>query len=72
MKIKVEIDQKKIKELIAEYVNSKLGELTVEAGNISILVKSKQNFRSTWEECDIIATNAVEKYIPEIKAEVAR
>jgi hypothetical protein len=78
VKIKIEIDETLIRELIANHVREQLGSLTLSADDVKLYVKSKQNYRSTWEECSIIVTNEpsgsleldLKRDRPEVKAEV--
>jgi len=55
MKVSVEIDEEKLKELVRDYLNEQLGELGAELSNIKIETRSKQNFRSEWEEAEFRA-----------------
>lgn len=55
MKVTITIDEKTIKKLIADYVASQLGDASV--SDVRLLVKSKQNYRSTWEPCAMLVTN---------------
>lgn len=55
MKITVTIDEKTIKELIAKYVSEQLGDAV--PADVRLLVKSTQNYRSTWETCAVLVTN---------------
>lgn len=55
MKITVTIDEQTIKKLIADYVAEQLGKAAV--SDVRLLVKSKQNYRSTWEPCAMLVTN---------------
>lgn len=49
MKMRVEIDEKTLRELIEEHLRKQLGSVNFEAAQILIEVKSKQNYRSEWE-----------------------
>lgn len=52
MKVSIEVADKKIRELILDYVRSKLGaEAHVKLDDIKVLVKSKNNYRTQeWEQ----------------------
>lgn len=51
-KIQIEINESKLKELAHDYLCNQLGEAGAAFGSkdIKILVKSKQNYKSEWEE----------------------
>jgi hypothetical protein len=51
MKVAVELDRNEIKKAIAKYV-SQLYSVDVETDLLVLEVKSKQNYRSEWEEAD--------------------
>lgn len=55
MSIKIEIDEHKLKEIIYEYLERKLGDTLLKEDKINILVKSKQNYKSEWEKADFKA-----------------
>jgi hypothetical protein len=65
----LELSEKELREIVAKHLNEKLGSLSVAERDVKFLVKSKQNYRSTWEECGIVVTNKIESYIPELKVE---
>jgi RNase P/RNase MRP subunit POP5 len=67
--VTVELTEKELREIVARHLNEKLGSLSVAEKDVKFLVKSKQNYRSTWEECGVVITNRIEKYIPELKVE---
>lgn len=48
MNIKIELTEDDLKELIAQKISEKLNH-EVKIKDISILVKSKQNYKSEWE-----------------------
>lgn len=52
--IEVVIDKKKLIELVKDYLCSKLVGVS-EADNVQILVKSKQNYKSEWEDAEFKA-----------------
>lgn len=54
MKIKIEITEKEIKNLIQNYIIEKFNE-PIESDKIKILVKSKQNYKSEWENASFKA-----------------
>lgn len=49
MKINIEIDEDKMKELILGYIEAMLGDLPLDKKDVKIEVKSKQNYKSEWE-----------------------
>jgi len=53
--LKIEIDEKKLRELVSDYIEEKTGN-TIDETNIQILVKSKQNYKSEWETASFKAT----------------
>lgn len=55
MKIRIEINEATLRQLVAEYLDEKLGDLSPKPENISIRVKSKQNYKSEWEEAEFQA-----------------
>jgi hypothetical protein len=55
MKLNLVITQQELEELIADHVNSKLPAGTVD--KVELFVKSKQNYRATWEHCHTIVLN---------------
>ncbi len=67
--ITIELDEKTIRQVLADYINEKLGSLRVDPTSVKLLVKSKQNYRSEWEEAGAVYTNKTAAYIPELKVE---
>lgn len=55
MKIAITIDEQELKKLIVRELEDKLGEVKVDIKDISIQVKSKQNYKSEWEEAEFKA-----------------
>jgi len=53
--IKIEIDEKKLIELVREYCENILGSLGLEDKDIEIQTKSSQNYRSEWERANFKA-----------------
>lgn len=49
MKIDIEIDEKKLRELVYRYLQDQLGSVDLDPKDVDIEVKSKQNYRSEWE-----------------------
>lgn len=49
MKIRIEVDEQTIKDLVVKYLDQQLGELGPTPDKVKIEVKSKQNYRSEWE-----------------------
>ena len=72
MKFNCTVPSDKIKELICEYLNRQLGELTVKPEDVRIEVKSKQNYKAVWEEANIQATNEPKPVVPEFKATISK
>lgn len=50
MTIDMEIDESTVRKIILEYLHEKLGFTTIQKDDITIEVKSKQNYRSEWEQ----------------------
>lgn len=46
--IVIEIDESKLKQLVLEYLNDRV-DAGIELSDVTIEVKSKQNYRSEWE-----------------------
>jgi len=55
VKIAITIDEQELKKLIVRELEDKLGEVKVDIKDISIQVKSKQNYKSEWEEAEFKA-----------------
>lgn len=49
MKIKIEIDQESLKQLVNEELQRRLGNIPFDSTKVKIETKSRQNFRSEWE-----------------------
>jgi hypothetical protein len=49
MRIRIEIDEKTMRDLINGYLKSVLGNVSFSENDVKILVKSKQNYKSEWE-----------------------
>lgn len=49
MKIEIEIDEKRLRELVLDEIHDKLGSIAFTPDDVKIEVKSKQNYRSEWE-----------------------
>ncbi len=58
IKIKAEIDELILRELALKHLQQQLGELgdNLNASDVTIEVKSKQNYRSEWETAAFRAT----------------
>jgi len=52
MKIRAQLNSQEIYEAIAVYIGNKTG-ISINPKDISVQVKSKQNFKSEWETADI-------------------
>ena len=55
MEISITIDERKLKQLIQDHIQEVLGEVTFDHTEITIEVKSKQNWKSEWEAADFRA-----------------
>ena len=55
MKIEITIDETDLRRLVAEEIRRVTGNQEVCADEISILVKSKQNYKSEWEQASFKA-----------------
>lgn len=53
--LKIEIDEKKLRELVSQYIEERTGN-SIDEANIQILVKSKQNYKSEWEPASFKAS----------------
>ncbi len=52
-KIHIELDDKIMKQLLFTYIEEQYGiKEPLENNNVTIMVKSKQNYRSEWEPAD--------------------
>lgn len=49
MKLIAQLNENEIRSILAKYISEQFG-IDVAAEDIPILVKSKQNYRSEWEE----------------------
>jgi hypothetical protein len=54
MKIRVELNEKELRELIINYLEENIG-TTFDERKINIEVKSSQNYKSEWEQADFRA-----------------
>jgi tetrahydromethanopterin S-methyltransferase subunit A len=54
MKVDVKLDEDEIKQAIADYIDKKAG-VIIDAEQVIVEVKSKQNYRSEWEHAAIRA-----------------
>jgi hypothetical protein len=54
MEVHIELTEKELKELVYSYINEKIN-ATVSIDKIKIMVKSKQNYKSEWEEANFKA-----------------
>lgn len=50
-----EIDETLLRTILKNYIQSKLGDIVVEEDDVKIEVKSKQNYRSEWENASFRA-----------------
>jgi hypothetical protein len=56
MQINIEINEAQLKQLVVDEIERKLGDVTVTKEDVSIMVKSKQNYKSEWEQASYKAT----------------
>lgn len=54
-KISVTIDGDKLRELVNDHIRSVMGDVTFNSSDIRIEVKSKQNYKSEWENAEFRA-----------------
>ena len=54
--VDVMIDENTLKEILINYLHSKLGEVDLAQRDVKIEVKSKQNYKSEWESAAFRAT----------------
>lgn len=53
MTINIELSTDDVRKIISEHIQKLVGEdLLIEAGNVKIEVKSKQNYKSEWEQAE--------------------
>jgi hypothetical protein len=50
MKIRAEVDEKILRNLVMTYLSEQLGTIDFKEEDIKIEVKSKQNYKSEWEQ----------------------
>jgi hypothetical protein len=55
MKVKVVIDETELKNLVYDKIRETLGAFKFDPTAVKILVKSKQNYKSEWEEAEFKA-----------------
>jgi len=48
--IRIEVNEETLRHIVIGYLQNKLGEVDVDPDSVRIQVKSKQNYRSEWEE----------------------
>lgn len=53
--IKLELDESVLRALVKNAFERKLGDISLEDSDVQIQVKSKQNFKSEWEEASFRA-----------------
>jgi len=56
MNVKLEISEEDIKDILCDYLSSKLGDIEIDKKSLDIQVKSKQNYKSEWEIASFKAT----------------
>lgn len=47
--VNIEIQESVLKKLVFEYLQDKLGDISLSPDDVKIEVKSKQNYRAEWE-----------------------
>ena len=55
MKIQAELDEEVLRKMVLQFFRDKLGSIPLSEKDIHIEVKSKQNYRSEWEEASFRA-----------------
>ena len=55
MKLTIEIDKKKLQELVLDYIEKTLGDIPLNVDSLKIETKSSQNYKSEWENADFRA-----------------
>ncbi len=61
VKAEIEIDEKQLKKLVYDYLTDEFGLRSLDETQIHIEVKSKQNYRSEWEEAEFRAKVQINK-----------
>jgi hypothetical protein len=56
MQIKIEVTEKDVRFLVAEYMSAKLGDVPFDEKKVHILVKTKSNWKAEWEDGAFCAT----------------
>lgn len=56
MRLEVSINEVEMRQVLLEHVREKLGDVSITLDDIKIETKSKQNYRSEWEEASYRAT----------------
>jgi hypothetical protein len=54
--INIELDEKLLRQLVINHLREQLGSISLKEEDVSIQVKSKQNYKSEWEEAAFKAT----------------
>jgi hypothetical protein len=67
--VTITLTESELKSIVLKHLNEQLGKLAPKEEDIHFFVKSKQNWRSEWEQTDVEMSNRREKYIPELKVE---
>jgi len=68
--IQITLTKDQVKQIIIDHLHDKLGSMTIDEKNVKFLVKSRQNYRSDWEDADVVITTDKGTYIPEVKCVV--
>ncbi len=55
MKLKIELDEKELKELVLDFIGRQIVDASISLKDVKIEVKSKQNWKSEWEEAEFRA-----------------
>lgn len=59
MTINIEITEKELRKLVADDIEKRLGDIGFRTEDVHIQVKSKQNYKSEWEEAAFRATISI-------------
>lgn len=55
MQVKIEIGEKDLKAMVHNFIKTKMNHVDVRLDDIKIMVKSKQNYKSEWEQAEFKA-----------------
>lgn len=57
--VKIELDEATLKDLVMSYLSERMGNVDFKEEDVDIKVKSKQNYKSEWEEANFKASISV-------------